>query len=482
MALVGDSAKPDTVAAPPAAGLGVLRKLTPLAGISHSYSHGRSLSSPTGCPLICCGAAALPMRSLISFRLLLSNGWVTVYEMLAGYALAVVIAIPLAIAITSSKRFNEFVMPTMLFFQIVPKVAIAPLFLVWFGVGATPKILVAFLISFFPIVIDAAVGLRSMSTEMIDLARSMGATRMQVFAQFRLPTIFPYLFSGLKVAATLAIAGTVVGEFVGADKGLAGVSAAGNQFEHGDRVDVRYYCGADDYRPGLLLLGGVLGSVSDPMARHPPGPRRVGNDVSQPRQLCSNDQNEASFHMKIIKGGDKAMKHTGIFLPLMAAVAALSAFATSANAQPLDTFPFRLNWTLYGEYGAVQCGYCTPGMLMSAKALLMGNPVPSEQDIRIALAGNLCRCTGYSAIVAAVKAAGGHDATPAMVLPGEADELAAEVSTDPETLAIVQEVVEAAEAGLTEGAPSAPDALPSPGASGAPPGAPKAPTDPEGGE
>jgi NitT/TauT family transport system permease protein len=151
---------------------------------------------------------------------LLRHGWVTVYEMLAGYAMAVGIAIPLAIAITSSRRFNEFVMPTMLFFQIVPKVAIAPLFLVWFGVGATPKILVAFLISFFPIVIDAAVGLRSMPPEMGDLARSMGATRLQVFTSFRLPTSLPYLFSGLKVAATLAIAGTVVGEFVGADKGL----------------------------------------------------------------------------------------------------------------------------------------------------------------------------------------------------------------------------------------------------------------------
>jgi len=92
--------------------------------------------------------------------------------------------------------------------------------LVWFGVGPTPKILVAFLISFFPIVIDAAVGLRSMSVEMADLARSMGATRLQVFTRFRLPTSLPYLFSGLKVAATLAIAGTVVGEFVGADKGL----------------------------------------------------------------------------------------------------------------------------------------------------------------------------------------------------------------------------------------------------------------------
>jgi len=148
------------------------------------------------------------------------HGWITAYEMLLGYGLAVVVAIPLAIAITSSQRFDRFVMPQMLFFQVVPKVAIAPLFLVWFGVGTTPKVLIAFLISFFPIVIDAAVGLRSMSTEMNDLARSMGATKMQAFLRFRLPTSLPYLFSGLKVAATLAVAGAVVGEFVGADKGL----------------------------------------------------------------------------------------------------------------------------------------------------------------------------------------------------------------------------------------------------------------------
>ena len=151
---------------------------------------------------------------------LMYHGWITTYEMLLGYALAVVIAIPLAIAITSSHRFDEFVTPTLLFFQVVPKVAVAPLFLIWFGVGVTPKILVAFLISFFPIVIDTAVGLRSMSSEMTDLARSMGANRMQIFSQFRLPTSLPYLFSGLKVAATLSVAGAVVGEYVGADKGL----------------------------------------------------------------------------------------------------------------------------------------------------------------------------------------------------------------------------------------------------------------------
>lgn len=222
MALVSDSAKPDNSATPaPAAGLGVLRKLTPLAGVITFLLIWQIFVVAWDVPAYLLPAPAAIANAFVSqLPSLLSNGWVTVYEMLAGYALAVGVAIPLAIAITSSKRFNEFVMPTMLFFQIVPKVAIAPLFLVWFGVGATPKILIAFLISFFPIVIDAAVGLRSTSTEMIDLARSMGATRMQAFAQFRLPTSLPYLFSGLKVAATLAIAGTVVGEFVGADKGL----------------------------------------------------------------------------------------------------------------------------------------------------------------------------------------------------------------------------------------------------------------------
>jgi NitT/TauT family transport system permease protein len=219
MALVSTSTKSETTTGE--GSFGFLRKLTPLVGIFGFLVAWQlvviiykmpSYLLPTPTEIAHVFIARMPE--------LIHHGWVTVYEMIAGYALAVAVAVPLAIAITSSRAFNELVMPTMLFFQIVPKVAIAPLFLVWFGVGATPKILVAFLISFFPIVIDAAVGLRSMSPEMHDLARSMGATRFQVFSQFRLPTSLPYLFSGLKVAATLAIAGTVVGEFVGADRGL----------------------------------------------------------------------------------------------------------------------------------------------------------------------------------------------------------------------------------------------------------------------
>jgi NitT/TauT family transport system permease protein len=199
----------------------LLRKLTPFVGILVFLAVWEA-----GVAIFKAPAYLLPPPTQIfetfiaELPKLLYHGWVTAYEMLLGYGLAVGIAIPLAIAITASQRFDRFVMPTLLFFQVVPKVAIAPLFLVWFGVGALPKVLVAFLISFFPIVIDAAVGLRSMSTEMNDLARSMGATKLQAFLRFRLPTSLPYLFSGLKVAATLAVAGAVVGEFVGADKGL----------------------------------------------------------------------------------------------------------------------------------------------------------------------------------------------------------------------------------------------------------------------
>lgn len=199
----------------------LIRRLTPFAGVLAFlavWELGVLVVQPP--PYLLPPPTTIFQTFVDEFPRLAFHGWVTFYEMLLGYALAVVVAIPLAIAITSSERFDRFAMPTLLFFQVVPKVAVAPLFLVWFGVGVLPKILVAFLISFFPIVIDAAVGLRSMSAEMRDLARSMGATRLQLFAQFRLPTSLPYLFSGLKVAATLAVAGAVVGEFVGADKGL----------------------------------------------------------------------------------------------------------------------------------------------------------------------------------------------------------------------------------------------------------------------
>ena len=142
-------------------GIKLLKMLTPLAGILVFLAIWQAGVMLSRVPAYLLPAPTEIARTFIDeLPKLLRHGWVTTYEMLLGYFLAVAIAIPLAIAITSSQRFDQFVMPTMLFFQVVPKVAIAPLFLVWFGVGALPKVLVAFLISFFPIVIDAAVGLR----------------------------------------------------------------------------------------------------------------------------------------------------------------------------------------------------------------------------------------------------------------------------------------------------------------------------------
>jgi NitT/TauT family transport system permease protein len=145
---------------------------------------------------------------------------VTLYEILWGFALAVLIGVPLAMVIVASPSFERAVYPLLVASQSVPKIAVAPLLIFWAGLGIFPKILVAFLISFFPVVIDTVVGLRSVEPEMLHLARSMGASGPKVFLKIRLPHALPNVFAGLKVAVTLAVVGAIVGEFIQADRGL----------------------------------------------------------------------------------------------------------------------------------------------------------------------------------------------------------------------------------------------------------------------
>ncbi len=145
---------------------------------------------------------------------------VTMVEIGLGFAGAILLGIGLAMMITLSKRFEQAVYPLLVSSQAVPKLAVAPLFVIWIGFGIDAKVAIAVLVAFFPIVIDSVTGFRSASMEMIYLARSMGAGRFQVFRYFVLPNALPYIFSGLKVAVTLAVSGAIVGEFVGADKGL----------------------------------------------------------------------------------------------------------------------------------------------------------------------------------------------------------------------------------------------------------------------
>ena len=145
---------------------------------------------------------------------------VTVYEVAAGFFAAVAGGYGLALLLVSSPALRRVVMPYVVILQIVPKLAIAPLLVVWFGLSDVPKITIAFLIAFFPILIDSMAGLENVDPDLLDLAHSLNATRAKEFLRIRMPHSLPYLFNALKVAITLAVVGAIVGEFVGSQEGL----------------------------------------------------------------------------------------------------------------------------------------------------------------------------------------------------------------------------------------------------------------------
>jgi NitT/TauT family transport system permease protein len=154
------------------------------------------------------------------YHLFLSQAIPTSVAITAGFLLAVVIGVPIATVMVYSPMFRSSVQALLIAAQVLPKVALAPLFIVWFGFGLLPKVLMTFLISFFPIVIDSVIGLASVRPESLMLVRSMGGTRLQAFLKVRLPHALPNIFGGFKVAITFAVVGTLVAEFVGSDSGL----------------------------------------------------------------------------------------------------------------------------------------------------------------------------------------------------------------------------------------------------------------------
>jgi NitT/TauT family transport system permease protein len=154
------------------------------------------------------------------WQLLLTHTLVTLVEVAGGFVAAAVLGIGAAVLLGYSEWLRRVLMPVLVLSQTVPKIAIAPLLLIWFGYGMAPKIIITFLICFFPIVISALTGFVSMEKEVEILARSMGASGSHMFAKFRFPAALPFIFSGLKVSITLAVVGAIVGEFVGSDRGL----------------------------------------------------------------------------------------------------------------------------------------------------------------------------------------------------------------------------------------------------------------------
>ncbi|RYY52124.1 MAG: ABC transporter permease subunit, partial [Comamonadaceae bacterium] len=139
---------------------------------------------------------------------------------LVGYLVAIAVGIPLAIALTSSKALSRTLLPWLVVIQSTPIVAIAPIIVVTLGAGTLPRVVITTLIAFFPIVISTATGLASVPPELVELSRSLRASRSREYAQIRMPHAVPYIFASLKVAITLAIVGAVVAEFVAAERGL----------------------------------------------------------------------------------------------------------------------------------------------------------------------------------------------------------------------------------------------------------------------
>lgn len=146
--------------------------------------------------------------------------WITFYETVLGFFLAILLGVPLAVLVVHSKLVGNAIYPLILITQSIPKVAFAPILLIWLGFGDIPKILVAFLVAFFPVVVDTATGLRSPAPQLLDLARQLSASQFQIYTKIRFPSALPHFFSGLKVAITLSVIGAVIGEFVGSERGL----------------------------------------------------------------------------------------------------------------------------------------------------------------------------------------------------------------------------------------------------------------------
>ncbi len=169
-------------------------------------------------------------RLIQSRQLIWTQTLVTAYEVVLGFAAAAIISIPLALLIASVPLLERAVYPLIVFFQLIPKIAIAPLFIVWFGFTVFPKVLLTFLLCFFPVLVDSMTGFKAIDPRLFYITRSMGANRWQTFRYIRLPAAMPFIFSGLKVSIVFASTGAIVGEFVGANAGLGYLLLRGTSY------------------------------------------------------------------------------------------------------------------------------------------------------------------------------------------------------------------------------------------------------------
>jgi NitT/TauT family transport system permease protein len=151
---------------------------------------------------------------------IVDNTWVTLWTTLAGFLIATVFGLALGIAVGWHRALYAGIYPVLIGFNSIPKVAVVPVLILWFGLGEIPAVMTAFLISFFPIVVNVATGLATTEPELEDVLRALGASKLDIMRKVGIPRSLPYFFGSLKVAITLAFVGAVVSETVGANKGI----------------------------------------------------------------------------------------------------------------------------------------------------------------------------------------------------------------------------------------------------------------------
>ena len=174
-------------------------------------------------------APSAVIRALVKYApQLLSASAYTTRSIGIGYVLAALIGVLMALPIALSGLMQRTVYPILVLSQLIPKVALAPIFIIWFGFSLTPKVAVVFLLSFFPVILNGIVGLRSIDPEILHLTRSTGASAWDTFFKVRLPSSLPLFFAGFKLAAISATVGGVIGEFIGSDSGLGYVILTAN--------------------------------------------------------------------------------------------------------------------------------------------------------------------------------------------------------------------------------------------------------------
>jgi NitT/TauT family transport system permease protein len=207
------------------------------------------------------------LQALIRFwDILLFDTGVTLFETIVGFITGSLVGLILAIGIVFSRVLEKIIYPPAIVTQVVPKLAVAPLFVIWFGIGMLPKIMIGIVICLFPVLVNAVTGMRAVDPRMLDLMHSINASRWQIFWKVEFPNSAPHIFAGLKIGITLAVVGAIVGEWLGSNAGLGHQILMANSQLRSDILFAALFM-LSVIGMGLFGLIGVLESLMLPRQR-----------------------------------------------------------------------------------------------------------------------------------------------------------------------------------------------------------------------